>query len=253
MKIKTSYYKYITIVYVVTEILLYGSFLYIDIFNNTAYVLSSYLKFTGIVLCFLYTLVLSGLGPNKIDIRILRLALFFTLISDLLILMVNIYLAGMVSFSVVQSLYLIRLGLWEGKRKNLPSNKLIIKKMGRNIFITLFIYLCLNLAYIKVDILLGITCFYFVGILCNVKDAVVIAYKYRMKNQILYAFGMVLFLLCDINVGVFNLSGYISIHGSWYSTLYLFASVAMWLFYLPSQLLISLSGQVMDSEKLQNQ
>jgi hypothetical protein len=61
---------------------------------------------------------------------------------------------------------------------------------------------------------------------------------------------MVLFLLCDLNVGVFNLTGFVSVNSSWFHNLYAISAIAMWLFYLPAQVFISLSGQAKDMLKL---
>jgi len=63
----------------------------------------------------------------------------------------------------------------------------------------------------------------------------------KSRDIRLFAWGMVLFLLCDINVGIFNLSGFINV-GPVYEVLYGISSISMWLFYAPSQVLIVLSG-----------
>jgi hypothetical protein len=51
---------------------------------------------------------------------------------------------------------------------------------------------------------------------------------------------MVLFLLCDINVGLFNLSDFITPSPA-YNIIYSISSILMWTFYAPSQVLIALS------------
>lgn len=246
MNLKPNYKNSITMIYIITEILLYSSFLYIDITQNASYSLSAYLKFAGIVLCFLYVLISPGYVKNKTDIRILRFALFFTFISDLFILMFDIYLPGMVSFCIVQALYLIRLGLWNKREYKLKTNVVIINKFLRNITVTVVVLIVLFNFRLKPEALIFVTCFYFVSILFNVADSLVTAFRYRIKYQVLYSSGMVLFLLCDLNVGVFNLTGFVSINSSWFQNLYNFSVVAMWLFYLPAQVFIALSGQTKD-------
>jgi TRAP-type C4-dicarboxylate transport system permease small subunit len=52
----------------------------------------------------------------------------------------------------------------------------------------------------------------------------------------MFAWGLVLFLCCDLCVGVFNQSALFS------DALYAAAKFGMWLFYLPGQVLIALSG-----------
>ncbi len=246
MKLKSTYKNSITMIYIVIEVLLYVSFLYIDITQNASYNLSANLKFTGIVLCFLYVLISPGYVKNKADIWILRFALFFTLISDLFILILDIYLPGMVSFCIVQTLYLIRLGLWNKQADKLKTIRIIIKKFLRNITVTVVVLIFLFILHLKLEALILVTCFYFVSILFNVTDSLVTTFRYRIKYQLLYSSGMVLFLLCDLNVGVFNLTGFVSVSSNWFQHLYNFSVVAMWLFYLPAQVFIVLSGQTKD-------
>ncbi|MFU0826710.1 MAG: hypothetical protein ACFWTJ_04100 [Lachnoclostridium sp.] len=250
MKEKSGHYKNITKVYLILQLLLYVSFLYIDMVKKTSYDLSADLKFAGIILCFFYTLILSGYQWNKIDVSLLKLALFFTLISDYFILMLDIYLPGVLTFCAVQSIYLIRLGFWRKQedlalQQNRALRHMIAKKFARNIIISFFLILCIYF-FMGIDVLTGVVCFYFVSLLCNTVDSVILAMKHGIKYEVWYALGMVLFMLCDINVGIFNLSDYIAVSSYWYKSLYNFAAVAMWLFYLPAQVLITLSGQTLD-------
>ncbi len=67
------------------------------------------------------------------------------------------------------------------------------------------------------------------------------AYKYEIypnPNGQMIALGMILFLLCDINVALYNILGYIGKVNVFYNISF----VSMWLFYLPSQVLLALSG-----------
>ena len=52
----------------------------------------------------------------------------------------------------------------------------------------------------------------------------------------LFALGLTLFVGCDVCVGIFNLPGLLP------DALYQFSRIGMWLFYLPSQVLIALSA-----------
>ena len=78
----------------------------------------------------------------------------------------------------------------------------------------------------------GVTAFYFTTFLVNTVQSLVL----RGKKQRLFALGLVLFLCCDLCVGAFNEPGLVP------SGVYSFARVGMWLFYLPAQVLITLSG-----------
>ncbi len=235
-------YKRIFIIFILTEIILYGSFLYIDITESGSYTISNYLKFSGIILCFLFILFLPCRKEDRIDTNILRTALLFTLISDLFILILDYYIIGLITFCVVQSLYLIRLVIWGNQMDLTGAIQRIVKKFIRNLIISLLIIAFLIVIKIRMEWLILISCFYFIAMIFNVSDSIIIACRYKIKSRILYAFGMVLFLLCDINVGLFNISGFLTVDGNWFASLYKFSALAMWMFYLPAQVAISLSG-----------
>lgn len=229
-------------IFIIAELMLYTGFMYIDITGMASYVFSGWLKFTGIILCFLYALLIRNQKEDKTDIFILRIALLFTVISDLFILMLDIYLIGLFTFCIVQALYLVRIRRWRNQSDLVTGSGIIIKAFGRNIAVTLGILAVLLVFKVKIEALVVVSCFYFISILFNVIDAVSIAFKSKIKRRILFAAGMVLFLLCDINVGIFNVSGFIDINGGWFTTVYQFAAIAMWMFYLPAQTIIAISG-----------
>lgn len=52
--------------------------------------------------------------------------------------------------------------------------------------------------------------------------------------------------MCDVNVALYNIIGFISLTGKFINLLYDISSISMWLFYLPSQVLLSLSGYKFD-------
>jgi len=245
---KSVYKKTVFVIFVLLEIILYAGFLYMDITGKGSFAVSNYLKFTGIILCFLFTVLFPGPKEDRTDTSILRAALLFTLISDWFILILDYYVIGIITFCIVQFLYLIRLGIWRNQMDPAGGAKIILKNFIRNLFFALFIIIILNAVKIRMEWLVLVTCFYFTGILFNVWDSIIIACKSKVKNRIRYAFGMVLFLLCDINVGLFNLSGFLA--SSWFDLIYSFSTVAMWLFYLPAQVIISLSVGNIQNESL---
>jgi hypothetical protein len=95
---------------------------------------------------------------------------------------------------------------------------------------------------LKLNWLMVISIFYFTGILFNTIDGVFITYHTHSRKYIIFAIGMLLFLCCDINVGIFNLLNLSIVKGTFISKIYEFASIAMWMFYLPAQTAIALSG-----------
>lgn len=112
----------------------------------------------------------------------------------------------------------------------------------RNIILSFVLLFVLLISKIEIEILLFITVFYFVSIVMNVIDAVRLRNKLVTTANKLFAYGMILFLLCDINVGIFNLSNFVIIDNKFFTYLYNFSTIGMWMFYLPAQVLIALSG-----------
>lgn len=231
--------KAVPIAFVLMELFIYIAFMYLDVSVKGSYALSAGLKFTGILLCFLFTLLLYSRRQAGMDIFLLRGALLFTVVSDLFLLILDYYFYGMVFFCVVQLLYMLRLNRW---RKEQGRGIRIWILLVRNLLPALLIIGIFARLNSKPDGLLCVSAIYFTGIVLNTADAVLIQRRSRIKRQGLYAAGMMLFLLCDINVGLFNMGDFTVIRGSWFGRLYEFAAIAMWMFYLPAQVGISLSG-----------
>jgi len=66
--------------------------------------------------------------------------------------------------------------------------------------------------------------------------------KYPKKSALLIAIGMSLFFMCDLNVAIFNLAETISINLFKDEYIRFYSGFLIWLFYAPSQLLLTLSG-----------
>ncbi|MBH1940130.1 hypothetical protein I5677_04375 [Mobilitalea sibirica] len=238
--------RIIRYLFLTLQTVLYLVFLSFDLSGDNT-VLSNRIKFSLIIVCFCYVLFRDG-GTSKSHLYILRTALFLTVISDLFILILDNYLFGIWTFIIVQQLYAIRLNLLglsftPGDKKH---RKLLRAWVIRNIFLTIItILLCsmLKAFGVIIDWLLISSLFYFVSIVMNVFYSIKIAIlkPYKISN-IVFASGMVLFLLCDINVGIFNLTDFIFLPQHIYEKMYLFSSFLMWAFYAPSQILIALSA-----------
>ncbi|WP_184088830.1 lysoplasmalogenase family protein [Anaerocolumna cellulosilytica] len=215
--------------------------------------LSVWIKFIGILVCFLFVLSRDSLTTknhryvieSKTDSCIMATALAFTVLSDYFILVRNIYIPGLITFIAVQILYLVRLSLWErmDKKENKSIKKLLFL-IYPNIILCLLILLLLHMSSIRFEPILVLSTFYFISIIRNTIKAVYAALKKRHKAAVTFAGGMVLFLLCDINVGIFNLSDFVTLPYLIFSKLYEFSVIGMWLFYLPSQVLVALSCEI---------
>ncbi len=205
------------------EAILYGIFLWMDLFAPEWASQSLYIKYASILLCFLYVLIFARNYTDKKDGNQVRLILFFTLVSDTFLLLVQNYAIGMTTFLVAQLLH------WNHLREGKPLKNHWILGIGLSIMIVL------ALLGIPIDYVLVISVFYF---LCMVRNA---SYGLFHRENLLLSIGLVLFLCCDINVGLNNVSSYLAVPEAFRFFVYNVVSVAMWFFYLPSQVLIALS------------
>lgn len=230
-------YKY---PFIILQLILYISFLYLDITGGNI-LLSNYIKFTVVALCFLYVLLIRAKDNSKKTLLFLRLALFFTLISDMLILLLELYFYGVLTFIIAQQMHGIRISLL-GKRNHLFNE--LLRRFSYQILFTFAVCLFLWKLNVSINALLTVSIFYFICILSNTIRSLHLAANFRERGFIYLAAGLVLFLLCDINVGLFNMSDFLLV-GPVYGKIYLISSVLMWTFYAPSQILIALSEDKM--------
>jgi len=236
--------KNLTILFILIQVLLYASFLAVDLAGGSVR-LSSYIKFTIIILCFCYALFL-GKSADKSILLSMRMALFFTLVSDLFILLLDQYYNGVLTFIFAQQLYGIRLSMVkynsnDEKEASLMRRDFLIR-LAFQAVVLVVICLLLVRTGTKLDELLIASILYFLSILTNFARGIRIAASHKKKRElVLFAVGITLFLLCDINVGIFNLSGYVQLPETTYHVLYNIASILMWAFYAPSQVVLALS------------
>lgn len=185
--------------FLLIELIIYAGFIVMDLAGKD----SSFLKFTGIVLCFIHTLS----GRN----RYISLALFLTVIADLFLLILNDhYLVGVCFFILVQILYAVYL-----KDDRYPVLRATFIVAGLLMLHGLRMLTLLN----------GAVVLYFANLLgnfiCSLTDK-----KHRVMSL-----GFFLFILCDVCVGLHNVLS----PGKYYELV----SLLMWIFYLPSQVILS--------------
>lgn len=172
------------------------------------------LKYGGIVLCLLFALGRAGTGEG----RLVQAALALTLAADFFLLVLNArYALGVALFCGVQGLYLARLhrmgaGFWLPLRLGLTGAALLAAALAG-------LLTPLN----------ALALVYFPELVCNAASALSLGRRGRG-----FGIGLLLFVGCDLCVGLHNLAGIPA-------QLAAFARVGMWLFYLPSQVLITLS------------
>ena len=186
--------------FLITEAAIYVLFILSDL-NNID---STYLKYAGIILCFLYCLSQRNI--------IFSMALLFTSISDYFLLVQdNNYIIGISTFIVVQLIYCYYL-------YNQLCNTYFPFRLLLFVISVIILYLTEYLSLLNV-----LVSFYFINLvfnfICSLSD----------KNLRMFSLGLFLFICCDICVGLHNIS------------LNPTAAFLMWVFYLPSQVIISLN------------
>ncbi len=226
----------ITKLFIIIQALIYGLFIALDIMGKGLQV-AILMKFLLILICFFYVNIMPSVS------LIWRMALFFTVLADVFLFLINdYYLYGLISFIIVQQLYGIFLS-------SIINNK--VKRIVVTLFIRLFVLIIgatiisylLYAVGIHIDGLLVFTVFYFLSILSNT----IISFKRAINNfhrtdLCLFAIGMLFFILCDLNVALYNMSTYIKFSHILLIKMKNLSSIMMWTFYAPSQVLISLSA-----------
>lgn len=190
--------------------------------------MSSIIRFAIVVFCFLLTIFCKK-TLNKLDIQLLRLGMFFTVIADLCLIILDYYIIGVSLFCIVQIIYIARYDMeyFRSALKILPIVLLFL----------LIAYLLLGYFNYNVDLLIFLSLFYGVCILFSLYISVKIIRKgkYPYPNNQLILYGIVLFICCDINVAL-----------SYMGVLDNLTFNLIWVFYLPSQSLLALSGYKFD-------
>ncbi|NLP16523.1 MAG: hypothetical protein GX379_05770 [Clostridiales bacterium] len=223
-------------IFIALQVLLYGAFLTLDLLGERI-TMSNSIKFAVVVLCFMY-IAIRGYNKRSREFIYLFSAMLFTLISDIFILLSDYYLYGVITFIIAQQLYGARITELFN-----PISKLkdVCLRLLYQIALGILLCMLLNFLNVNTDALLTVSVFYFISICTNVVRSIKLSLHYSNKRGIrCFAVGFLLFLLCDINVGLFNLSGFLSV-GPVYDIIYGISSILMWTFYAPSQVLIALS------------
>jgi hypothetical protein len=216
--------KIITIIY----LLLYICIILMDLSQKTFCISSDKIKYFCILFCFFISLLTGKNTLNTKDLHLLQLGLFLTALADLCLIIFNYFALGITLFCLVQITYSIRYK---------PDSALFTLKFFASILVSIIIgYLIISFFIVKLDILFVIALFYSVCLITSFTRAQ--KNTYPKPNKYMAACGMLLFLLCDINVGLRNISSLINMPEFFIAQTY----TLIFIFYLPSQLLLALSG-----------
>ena len=229
MFLSSTLKKVFLILVLLVELFLYTLFLYFD-FNDINIEISNWLKYVGIIICFLASLI-PIFSKNSAKFQyFIPFSLFFTLVSDYFLLIntdKNLYIFGVVIFIIVQLSYFIYI---ETLKKNKTS--FLISLIFRIILSSILIIV---LSIIRFDLLSIVSACYFVELLMNFITSLSLI-KIN-KYFLIFSIGLLLFIGCDISVGLTNLDLFEGHIKNLVSNL-------MWIFYLPSQVLISFSNYI---------
>lgn len=215
-------------VFILLEIALYLSFLFIDKGIFVTRIEYSTLKYASISLCLAFSLYCL-IRKRKMVNCFIPIALVFTLISDYFLLFntnQNLYVYGLITFIITQLIYFAFI-LYLRKSKL----ELLINFLVRSLLTIAVLVVAFYLNYSDVLTILALV--YFVELLSNFLYS---TFLIKLdKEYLIFSLGLLLFIGCDINVGLNNVHLFEGID-------YSLVNFLMWVFYLPSQVLLSLTN-----------
>lgn len=193
---------------------------------------SGVMHYLSIVLCFVYLLLL--MPYKKKEEQLALLAMTFTLIADFFLTLLGAeglkQILGTVFFVGTQVFLMLRI-------KEMNERKGIQSFLPYFILWGVLMIMIAGVLLQQLDILLFFSISYYTMLLMNM----VLSWVYVKKN-VLFAFGMLFFVFCDTLVGLSMSGPYFEIvQGTVLYSLTHAPINLIWFFYLPSQVLISLS------------
>lgn len=174
------------------------------------------------------------------DCVLLICALACTMCADIfMVLLKGFYPLSLAFFAAAQLLYCARIQLYRQNVKYTAS-ALCVRAAAS-------VVLCVAAVCIMPgnELLGAIAAFYFVNLILNAAEAALPAAKEHTKGLLLFATGLVLFIGCDICVGL-NAGGMAGIKIP-PEGLYAI-NILIWVFYFPSQVLLALSTPLKSAE-----
>lgn len=225
-------------VFLIIEAIFYTLYLALDLRFRHTLILSDIFKYAGIIVCFLYTCQLSlKHPPAKGKAMYLVWCAFLVLFSDYCLLFTHHYLPGILIFAVVQCLYF----MYQAGPRKLPL--FFIEAL------LIAVPAAILLAFIwgLHSFLIYPAAFYMALLMINVAHAFSQWHQDPCRQHLYFAVGLLLYGLCDLNVGLMNAPGFFSdatpaaLHVLAAPAVQEMTTYAMWLFYLPAQVLIALS------------
>lgn len=209
-------------------------YIFLELFIFLSTIIFDFLDFPivyylAILLNFLFSLMI--IEENKKNEKFIVVGLFFTLMADTFLVLINdYYFLSVVIFTMTQIMYFIYLRL--NYKYSLSFTYEIVLRLLSIILLEAFFYWYLPDDY---DALLAISIFYFTNFFFNVIDSFI-----SIRKNYLFTLGLFLFIICDVFVGINNMGEYI-IESSFIKSINNSNINFIWLFYFPSQVFITLS------------
>ncbi|MGD9910735.1 MAG: lysoplasmalogenase family protein [Candidatus Izemoplasmatales bacterium] len=210
-------------------------FLYLSILFFHFGLPSGYLHYLSIVLCFVFLIIHY---QKSLDYQIIFIGLFFTVIADFyLTLLGTEQILGTFFFFLAQTMYMIRL--------NYSKKKHFLESLIPYLFVFILLLVFVGIVILqKIDLLLIVSFLYYSFLLTNLGNAFV----QRKANPLLFL-GLIFYLCCDTLVGLSMSTPYITFaSGGFIDQMIHFPINLIWFFYLPSQILITLSAKRKNQE-----
>lgn len=242
------------ILFVLSALLLISITIF-DILNVIPTVSDS-LKLSGIVLCFLYTILLFFLYGMDVDRTTLMLSMLFAVVADVFLLFTTNYLVGVLFFCLVQELHSIRIfsihrsivrmnGRISSSFRSYKIWKAVLFQIVFQIFPAAALIIAAQFVTIKDAWLVAAALFYAVSFLLNLVRAFRISHDVRLLDDMrplrYYAFGMLLYFICDVLLVFTYLAPYMTFFPAltdYVKYIHLF----IWPFYLAGMGMIAISG-----------
>ena len=202
--------------FLAAETALYAAFLWRDLTAGGAGANS--IKYASILLCALFAVLWALAGGGD---RLTAGALVLTAGADVFLLLLDAHYGwGLLLFCGVQLCYFLR--LYPKKRRSLWGARLGLFLLSLGALRFLGLLTALNV----------LALFYFSNFLCNA----LLSLGCPGRRARIFSAGLCLFLCCDLCVAAYQFPGSLP------DAVFQAARVGMWLFYLPGQVLIALSG-----------
>ena len=219
--------------FLITETVL---FIFIEFVPNVKNIL--FFQYSAICLC-LITGLIALLRKKRIFNLYVFLALLFTLVADTFLVLLSPYLnyayqcIAMAAFSVCQIFYMLAILTIKKSKQEMWIN--LISRLSFLVVLQVVAFFIIGM---KFDLLVPLSVLYFSQLICNI----VLGF-FHVRSYPLLAFGLLLFLGCDIFIGLGYLSNILGLPADHFiNVVVTFPFNFAWLFYLPSQILLSLSG-----------